>query len=110
MQAEQGRFLIKRCTACNQPFWYPRALCPFCGSPETEWLESPGEGEIYSYSIMRRAPGGPYAMVFVTLDEGPTLLSNLVDCQPDQVRIGARVKLRWQDTEGGPPAPVFALA
>ena len=108
--AEKGRFLIKRCTACNQPHWYPRAVCPFCSSTETEWVESPGEGVIYSYSIMRRSPTGPYAIGYVTLNEGPAMLTNFVDCAPEDLSIGAKVKLRWEPTEGGPPAPVFVLA
>jgi uncharacterized OB-fold protein len=107
--AERGVFLIKRCVPCGDAFWYPRSNCPFCGTAETEWLESPGEGVIYSFSIMRWAPEGPYAVAYVTLDEGPSMLTNVVDADPDALRIGARVKLRWQPTEGGPPVPVFAL-
>jgi uncharacterized OB-fold protein len=108
--AEKGVFMIKRCNTCDEPFWYPRALCPFCGSEDTSWVESAGQGVIYSYSIMRRAPTGPYAVAFVTLDDGPTMLTNIVGCGPDDLAIGARVSLRWQKTEGGPPAPVFGLA
>ena len=64
------KLLIKRCTACGEPHYYPRALCPFCFSDETVWEESSGEGEIYTYSIMRRSPTGPYAIGYVTLKEG----------------------------------------
>jgi len=105
--AEKGVFLIGRCTACGEAHFYPRALCPFCGG-ETELVESAGQGEIYSYSIMRRAPGGPYCVAFVTLDEGPKVLTNIVGAV-DSPKIGARVKLRWESTDGGPPAPVFAV-
>jgi uncharacterized protein len=108
--AAEGRFLIKRCTACGEAHWYPRALCPFCLSAETVWEESPGEGVIYSYSVMRRSAEGVYAIGYVTLDEGPAVLTNFVGCEPGDLAIGARVKVRFQETEGGPPAPVFALA
>jgi hypothetical protein len=106
--AREGRFLIKRCVACGKAHWYPRTYCPFCDSGETRWEESPGEGVVYTYSVMRRSPAGPYAIGYVTLDEGPSLLTNFVDVAPDGLTIGMRVKVRFQDTEGGPPVPVFA--
>jgi uncharacterized OB-fold protein len=106
--AAEGRFLIKRCQACGQAHWYPRACCPYCDGGETVWEESPGEGVIYTFSVMRRSPSGPYAIGYVTLDEGPAVLTNFVGVGPDELRIGMRVKVRFQPTEGGPPAPVFA--
>lgn len=107
--AAEGRFLIKRCAACSKAHWYPRAICPFCFSSDTVWEESPGEGEIYTFSVMRRTPTGPFAIGYVTLDEGLAVLTNFVDCDLDALAIGQRVKVRFQPTEGGgPPAPVFA--
>jgi uncharacterized OB-fold protein len=109
--AREGKFLIKRCKACGEAFWYPRAICPLCHSAETVWEESPGTGEVYTFSIMRRAPTGPYAIGYVTLDEGPRMMTNFVDMTPDELKIGLRVKVKFQPTEGGgPPAPVFAPA
>jgi uncharacterized OB-fold protein len=108
--AKEGRFLIKRCEACHQAFWYPRALCPFCFSDATVWEESPGEGVIYTYSVMHRSPTGPYAIGYVTLNEGPAVLTNFVGVAPDGLSIGMKVKVQFQDTEGGPPVPVFAPA
>ena len=108
--AKQGRFLIKRCTACSKPHWYPRAICPFCMSADTVWEESPGEGVIYTYSVMHRSPTGPYAIGYVTLNEGPAVLTNFVGVAPNGLSIGMRVKVEFQDTEGGPPVPVFAPA
>jgi uncharacterized OB-fold protein len=106
--AKEGRFLIKRCTACEKAHWYPRAICPFCASAETVWEESPGEGVIYTYSVMHRSPTGPYAIGYVTLDEGPAVLTNFVDVTPNGLAIGMKVRVKFQPTEGGPPAPVFA--
>jgi uncharacterized OB-fold protein len=105
--AAEGRFLIKRCTACGKAHWYPRTYCPFCASGETVWEPSPGEGVIYTYSVMYRSPTGPYAIGYVTLDEGPAVLTNFVDCGIEALKIGARVRVRFQPTEGGPPVPVF---
>ena len=106
--AAEGRFLIKRCNDCGQTHWFPRALCPFCFSDQTEWKESPGEGVIYSYSVMHRSPSGPYAIGYVTLNEGPAVLTNFVDVAPDGLSIGQKVKVKFQPTENGPPVPVFS--
>lgn len=105
--AAEGRFLIKRCNDCGEAHWYPRALCPFCFSDKTEWEESPGEGVIYTYSVMHRSPSGPYAIGYVTLNEGPAVLTNFVDVAPDGLSIGQKVKVKFQPTENGPPVPVF---
>ena len=108
--ATEGKFMIKRCNACGEAHWYPRALCPFCFSEKTVWEESPGEGVIYSYSVMHRSPSGPYAIGYVTLKEGPAVLTNFVDVAPDGLSIGQKVKVKFQPTENGPPVPVFAPA
>lgn len=107
--ASQGTLLIKRCTACGQSHYYPRRLCPFCGSDATEWQPASGVGTIYSYSVMRRAEV-PYAIAYVTLDEGVTMMTNLVDCDFDALRIGQRVRLVFTPTDGGPPVPTFTPA
>jgi uncharacterized OB-fold protein len=107
--AEEGRLLIKKCTACGQAHHYPRPICPFCFSEATEWVDTSGRGTIYSYSVMRRVPV-PYAIAYVTLAEGVTMMTNIVDCDLDTIRIGQPVKVVFKATEGGPPVPTFAPA
>jgi len=107
--AAAGTLLIKRCEACGEPHYYPRPICPFCGSDRTTWVETSGRGTIYSYSVFRRAPV-PYAIAYVTLEEGPTMMTNIVDADLDGIRIGQRVRVRFTPTDGGPPVPTFAPA
>lgn len=107
--AAEGKFLVRRCTACSRAHWYPRAICPHCFSDKTEWSEGSGQGVIYSYSVMRRAPE-PFAIAYVTLAEGTTMLTNLVDCDFDTLAIGQQVKLVFMPTEGGAPVPMFTPA
>jgi len=64
---------------------------------------------IYTFSVMRHA-STPYAIGYVTLAEGPAVLTNFVDCDFAELKIGMRVKVLFQATENGPPAPVFAPA
>ena len=107
--AAQGKLLLKKCLACNQVHYYPRAICPFCGSDRTEWQQASGRGSIYSWSVMRRAEA-PYAIAYVTLEEGVTMMTNIVDCDLDAIRVGHRVKVVFKPTEGGPPVPMFTPA
>ena len=107
--AVAGRLLIKRCTACNQPHYYPRTICPFCQSDRTEWQQASGRGTIYSFSVMRRVPA-PYALAYVTLDEGVTMMTNIVDCDLDAIRIGQAVQVVFKPTDGGAPVPMFRPA
>ena len=107
--AAQGKLLIKKCRACGQSHYYPRALCPHCLSDATEWQTTAGTGTLYSYSVMRRAEV-PYAIAYVTLDEGPTMMTNLVGCDFDRLAIGQRMKVVFTPTEGGPPVPTFTPA
>ena len=70
------------------------------------WEESSGEGEIYTFSLMRKSADGPYAIGYVTLKEGPSLLTNFVDCDMTKLKIGQKVKVVFKPT-GGAPLPFF---
>ncbi|MGZ5935425.1 MAG: Zn-ribbon domain-containing OB-fold protein [Rhizomicrobium sp.] len=108
--AEAGKLLYGYCLACKEPHYYPRSFCPFCFSENVEWREASGKATVYSFSIMYRSPTGPYTIAYVTLAEGPRLLTNLVDCDFKKIAIDAPAKLVWKPSEGGAPVPFFTLA
>ena len=107
--AGQGKLLIKKCTACGEVHFYPRNICPFCFSDQTVWQETSGQGTIYTYSVMRRAPV-PYAIAYVELAEGPRIMTNIVDCDLDAIKVGQAVRLVFKPSDGGPPVPMFTPA
>ena len=107
--AGNGVLMIGRCTACAELHYPPRALCPVCLG-EAEMIPSRGEGVIYTYSVMRKSPTGPFAIGYVTLDEGVSCMTHFVDCEFDALAIGKRVRVKFQPTESGPPVPVYAPA
>ena len=104
--ASEGRLLVKACTDCGKAFHYPRALCPFCRSDATEWREAAATGTIYSFTVLRRAPI-PYAVASVELAEGPQMITNIVDCDFDAIRIGQAVRVVFKPSDGGAPVPMF---
>lgn len=104
--ADEGRLSTRRCQACGQLHWYPRPICPFCQG-DTDWVPLSGQGRIYSVSVTRKAGPIAYAIAYVELDEGITMLSNIVDCDLDRLAIGQRVQVCFQPAEDGRMIPMF---
>lgn len=107
--AEQARFLLKTCSDCNRAHWYPRVICPLCGSGNTLWKEVSGVGTIYTFSVVARAEP-PYVLAYVQLQEGPIIMTNIVDSNFDNLKIGNPVQVKFQATKEGRHMPVFVPA
>ena len=94
---------LQRCRDCGAMRYYPRAQCPDCLSSRTEWVKSSGRGTIYTFTVtyQNQAPGFresiPYVMAYVELDEGLKVLTNIVDCRPEQAKIGTPVEAVYED-------------
>ena len=108
--ASQGKLMLKKCSSCGQVHYFPRGICPFCFSSKVDWIEAKGTGTIYSYSVTRRAGPIPYCIAYVALDEGVTMMTNIVDCDLDTVRIGQKVKLTFKPSGNGTAIAMFAPA
>jgi uncharacterized OB-fold protein len=106
--AGQGRLTLKKCSDCGRFHHYPRANCPLCGSGNTVWVDSPGTGSIYSYSVTRKGVPVPFVLAYVRLDEEISMLTNIVDCDIDKVRIGDRVRVAFRPLDETHALPVFA--
>ena len=104
-----GKLLVPKCSACGRSHWYPRGLCPYCFSDKLEWVAASGKGTIYTVSVMERAEV-PYAIAYVKLAEGPSMMTNIVDCDFDGLHIGQPVAVVFKDSEDGPPVPMFRPA
>lgn len=92
---EKRQLIIQRCNTCHRYQFYPRNFCIHCESRVLTWEPVSSRGHIYSYTITMRAPGPdvavPYVVAIVELAEGPRMLSNIVDCDPFQIEVGAAV-------------------
>jgi len=111
----EGRLLLPRCAACPAVIWYPRGICPECASTEIEWFEASGRGVIYSRTINRRGLGaykdaGAYVLAYVELEEGPRVMTNIVDCDPETISIGDAVEATFHETGEGPALVRFRPA
>ena len=112
--AREGRLVVQHCTACGQHQHYPRPWCTNCLSEAVEFVDSPGVGTIYTFTVIRRAPlpafaaRVPYVLAFVDLDEGVRIVTNIVDCDPDSVRIGQRVRATFEMIDDESTVVLFA--
>ena len=94
---------VQRCRACGTTRFYPRAVCTACPGGDTEWVRASGRGTVYSFTVthQNQAPGFreelPYVLAIVELDEGVRLMTNVVGCAPEAVRIGMPVEVVFDD-------------
>lgn len=102
-QLDQGNFLIQRCSSCERNIFYPRMICPFCGSDQLTWFAPSSLGTVYSTTIVRRKAehGGDYNVALIDLAEGVRMMSRVEGIRPDEVEIGMQVQASTVDTAGG---------
>lgn len=111
--AADGTFLLRECASCGLTYHYPRNHCPDCFSADVRWREAAGTGEVYSHTATDHVPDCPddelpLVVAYVELDEGPRVLTNLVDCDPEEINVGTQVEIRVRQTEDGEIGiPVF---
>jgi uncharacterized OB-fold protein len=105
----EGVLLGKRCRACGEHFFGDVVFCRRCSSTDLEPVELSKHGTLYSYTIVRVPPAGwpgdvPYALGQVELPEGPHVLSEVVDCPFERLRVGMALELApevgGEDAEG----------
>jgi uncharacterized OB-fold protein len=95
---ERYQLIGSKCNHCKKSFYPIRVICPYCRrSGHMKDLKFAGTGKIYSYTIIRAPPEGfkeyvPYIVAIVELDEGAKVLSQVVDCDQKDVKIGMPVK------------------
>jgi uncharacterized protein len=111
--AHAGELKLPCCQTCAKFHFYPRASCPHCGSANLDWRKVSGKGVVYSFTVVHRAPSKgfeelvPYAVAVVALDEGPHLMTRLIDVPPQAVRIGLRVTVAFEKQDDETTLPVF---
>ena len=112
----RGELLLAKCHDCGKPFYYPRILCPHCGSQNLGWIKAAGTGTVWSFSHVHVSFYGkrwesqlPYTPVLIDLDEGVRMMSRLVGDGRENVKIGDRVKVDFIEVEKQ-KIPFFRIA
>ena len=111
--ARSERLVVKRCAACAKAHFYPRPFCPHCWSEDVAWEDASGRATLYSWSVvhMNDLPPFnervPYVAAVVDLDEGPRLMTNVVDCAFEDLAVGMRLFVRFRPISAEYTVPVF---
>jgi uncharacterized protein len=114
--ADEHKLLLARCRDCQALMAPPVANCTTCLSDAIEWWESTGAGTVFSFIVYHRCwipafePFMPYNVSIIELDDGPRILSNVLLGSDEQLRIGARVTVGFEQRGEASTVPVFTLA
>jgi len=115
--AKAGKLMLPRCVDCNRVHWYPRHICPNCQSTNLEWIQASGEGHLHTFAVQHLAFGpwaeqAPYVTAYIDLLEGDRMLTVLrgVDpLQPEDIQIGARVKVEFEQADEDTHIPYWRV-
>ena len=112
----ERRLAVQRCRGCTRLRHYPQERCPACHGAEYDWATLSGRGEIYSYTVSHRAfhpawqDRAPYVIATIELEEGVRMVSEILDAEPDSIRIGLPVEVCFEPLEDFGLIPLFRLA
>jgi uncharacterized protein len=101
--AKRHELVMPRCTICDHLFFYPRSECPRCLSNHLEWVRVSGRGRLHTYTIVYQPANAafrddtPYIYAVVQLDEGPRMVSNVVQCDLDAVKVDMPLEAIFDD-------------
>jgi uncharacterized protein len=113
---QAGELRLQRCDACANVYFPPRPFCPSCASRKVSVFKASGKGKLYSYVINHRpaAPGftPPYAIAVVELDEGPRMMSNIIDCPqtPEALELDMKLEVAFEKVDDKLTLPLFRPA
>jgi uncharacterized OB-fold protein len=118
--AAQQKLVMQRCKDCKAWVWTPRPACNECGSEKVEWTPMSGKGEVYSFTVIRQIAGRaasaafqndiPYVVAWVDLDEGPRMITNIIGCSVEDVRLGMKVAVAFEQASKDVWLPKFKPA
>jgi uncharacterized OB-fold protein len=112
----EGRLLLRHCRACGEVHYYPRNFCPSCWSDDVDWVEAAGGASLYTWSTVYQNDLPPfheqipYVAAIVELDEGPRMMTKIVDCSSEQLAVGMRLRARFEPLDDDVTIVVFEPA
>jgi uncharacterized OB-fold protein len=112
----QGELRLQQCASCSYIQFYPRLLCSRCSGRRLNWIAASGDGRVKSFTIVRRAvseayaPDVPYVVALIELAEGPTMMSNVVGCDPETVEMNMPVRVTFDFWTEDISMPLFRPA
>jgi len=108
----EKRYLLQWCRDCEKAVYFPRSFCPHCSGSALEWRPASGRAQVYAFTVDYRPQHpafgpDPYVVALIDLEEGVRVMTNVVDCQPADVRVGLPVELTWAPLDDGRNLPLY---
>jgi uncharacterized OB-fold protein len=115
---KQEKLMLPKCDDCGHVFFYPRILCPRCHSRTISWVQASGKGTLHSFEIAYQPfqkawkIKPPYVLAMIELAEGPRLMSNLINVEPDPrvVKCDMPVEVVYTKVSDDVTLPLFQPA
>jgi uncharacterized OB-fold protein len=110
----ERRLVLQYCRGDSLPIHYPREVCPRCLGTDLEWRPASGRGVVYAFTVNHVAGSVPsdrplpFVVALVDLEEGVRMMTNIVGCDPKDVKVGMPVEVTWEALSDGRHLPVFA--
>ncbi len=104
---------MQKCTQCGYIRYPVSVLCPKCHSMEAEWVRLSGRGKVFSFVVVRYvynkafANDVPYALASIELEEGPRMMSNIIGCKLEDIRVDMPVQVYFEDVTDEFALPMF---
>jgi len=113
--AKDGKLILQKCNDCSDNYFPPRPFCPKCGSRSVQEFQASGKGSLYSYVINHLPSPGftpPFAIAVVELEEGPRLMSNIVECEqtPEALELDMPLEVTFEKLNDDITLPQFKPA
>ena len=111
--AKRHELVLQKCQQCGHYRYPPGESCPSCLSDELDWVEASGRGSIFTWTVFHQvyhpsfAGDVPYAVVAVELEEGPRMVTNLMDCRIEDIQVGMPVEVVFDDVTEEITLPKF---
>lgn len=111
--SKRHELVIQECEACGHRRWPIGPVCTECLATETKWATLPGTGEVWSWIVYHQSfnetwkPDLPYNVALIRVDGAHTMISNLVDVDPDQIEVGQQVEVVFDDVTDDFSIPKF---
>ena len=100
--AKNEELTLPYCGDCDQVFYYPRHWCPACFNQDLSWQQVSGKGKVYSFSVIHQSPllsyqgDLPYVLAIIELDEGPRMMTNVLNCDVESVVVEMPVQVLFE--------------
>lgn len=110
---KEHKLLVQHCKDCDSHIFYPRRECPECWSTELDWTESSGKATLFAFSVTYEgveamfAEDLPIVVAWVDLPEGVRMTTNIIDCDPEEVKIGMDLEVVFKDVTDEITLPFF---